>query len=133
MFHAITSRALIGIAVLVVAGCLMLTGCGGPDLPSYSSIKQELDVLPAKDQTPILRILPNKYLLELSKAAIDEKKESKDKTVTVYKWWNAVKLDGDAVAPEHRGKVGHLVLTKTAVHGKDAMLDFQFSYEIPKD
>ena len=132
MIHAITSRTMLGFAVLVAAGCLMLTACGGPDLPSYSAIKQELDVLPAKDQSPILTTLADKYLLEFSKAAIDEKKEGRDKTITTYKWWNAVTLDGQAVAPEDRGKVGHLVLTKTAVHGKEAMIDFQFSYEIPK-
>ncbi len=135
MFHVITSRALLGLAMLFATACLMLNGCGcsGPDLPSYSAIKQDLDVLPAKNKSPILGTLSDKYLLEISKAVIEEKKESKDKTVTTYKWWNAVKLDGNAVAPEHRGKVGHLVLTNTTVHGKDAMEDYQFSYEIPKN
>ena len=121
------------ISAAAIAVCLLLTACGGPDLPSYSAIKLELDSISDKNKIEIIKILQDKYSLYGSKAVTSEKKESKDKTVTTFTWWKAVKLDGNAVAPEHRGQIGHLILTKTVVIGKDAMRDYTFSYEVPKD
>jgi hypothetical protein len=102
-------------ATTIASILLLLAACGGPDLPSYSAIKLELDSISDNNKIAIIQILQGKYSLDVSKAATSERKETKDKTVTTFTWWKAVKLDGNAVAPDHRGHVGHLILTKTVV------------------
>lgn len=139
-------RAAASLPLVLLVTVLAIGGCGDPAVPLWSEVVA--GPLQGK-QSPIQNTESTKYHIALNDYMIAKgvKNAAKEipaevladgtskRTVRVT-YWNAVKLDGSSIPPEHVGKVAHLVydqitITKTVRGTAQRTYRDEYTYEIP--
>ncbi len=139
-------RAAASLPLVLLVTVLAIGGCGDPAVPLWSEVVA--GPLQGK-QSPIQNTESTQYHIELNKFMLAKGianapkdlpqqvlADGSTKDVLRVTYWNAVKLDGSSIPPEHQGKIAHLVYDQVTISKKtrgttQRIYSNEYTYEIP--